>query len=53
MENWKVLSDLGKVLPMLEGLVKELKILNENLSDLKKMVADYLGWKVLDDEKKE
>ncbi len=38
--------DLQKILPMIEALVEELKVLNENLSDLKIMIAPKLGFKI-------
>ena len=43
-------SDIEKALQLLEVLIKELKALNENLTDIKKMVADLLGWKIVDDK---
>jgi len=43
-------SELERVLPVLEALTKELKVLNEHLFDLKKMIAPYLGWKIIDDK---
>ena len=46
-------SDLGKALQMVENLIQELKTLNENLSDLKTMIAPYLGWKVIVKDKEE
>ncbi len=45
-------EDLQKILPMIEALVEELKVLNENLSDIKKMIAPYLGFKIVKEEKK-
>ena len=30
----------------LKQLIQEIKIMNENLDDLKKMVADILGWEI-------
>ena len=36
---------------LLRDFTKELKVLNENLSDLKEMIAPYLGFRVK--EKKE
>ena len=46
-------EELAKILPMAEELVKELKILNENLFDLKTMIAPYLGWRIVDDKEEE
>ena len=45
--------DLEKILPMAEELIKELKLLNENLSDFKEMIAPYLGWKVIKNKEEE
>jgi len=39
-----------EVIKIIKELVKELKILNEHLRDFKKMVAHFLGWKVMDDD---
>ena len=44
--------DLEKILPAIEALTEELKVLNGHLLDLKKMIASYLGWKVIEEEKK-
>ena len=46
-------SDLGKALQMVENLIQELKTLNENLFDLKTMIAPYLGWKIVKDKEEE
>ena len=43
-------SDIEKALQLLEALIKELKALNENLADIKRMTADLLGWKIVDDK---
>ncbi len=43
--------ELEKVLPVLEALTKELKVLNENLSDFKEIACDVFGWRVVEDEK--
>ena len=45
--------DLEKILPMIEALVEELKVLNENLSDLKIMIAPKLGFKITKKKKEE
>ncbi len=39
--------DLEKALLTIEALLKELKLLNENLLDLKIMIAPYLGFRVV------
>ena len=44
-------SDLEKALVMLEALIKELRVLNENLSQFKEMIAPYVGWRVVNDKK--
>lgn len=46
-------SELEKVLSVLEALTKELRMLNENLLDLKTMIAPYLGWRVVNDKEEE
>ena len=43
--------DLEKILPIAEELVKELKLLNENLFDLKLMIAPWLGFRVIEKKK--
>ena len=35
---------------LLRDFIKELKVLNENLSDLKEMVAPYLGFRIKERE---
>ena len=47
-----MIPDLEKILPMFEELIKELKILNESLAQLKEMIAPKLGWRVVEDKKK-
>jgi len=42
--------DLEKILPAIEILTEELKLLNGHLLDLKKMIAPYLGWRVVEEE---
>ena len=42
--------DLEKAVSLLEVLIKELKILNEHLGDLKEMIAPYLGFRVVKDK---
>jgi hypothetical protein len=38
---------------IIEQLIKELKILNDNLYDIKKMIAPFLGYRIIDKNKKE
>lgn len=42
-----MIPDLEKILPVIEDLVRELKLLNENLLDLKTMIAPLLGFRVV------
>lgn len=38
---------------LLKDFLQEIKNLNEHLSDLKKMIAPYLGFRVIEDGEKE
>jgi len=42
--------DLEKILPMIEALIKELKVLNGHLFDIKKIAAYHLRWRIIDDK---
>ena len=43
--------DLGKILFMAEELIKELKVLNGHLFDIKKIAAYHLRWRIIEEKK--